>query len=118
MSPARVTTYSFNTTKQLSACLVASVHGYYGDSGDPGTRPTRLGGTPLPAYATRLCVYLQKTCSRLSSIHEPEGDAGDPAASRRLVSEVVFPLSSVVETREAARAHDGSRVPANRGHGS
>lgn len=61
VSPAGVTTYSFTTTKQFSACLVAIVHSYYGDgSADLGTRPTCLGRHASLSLCHKACAYLRR----------------------------------------------------------
>lgn len=61
VSPAGVTTYSFTTTKPLSACLVVIVHSYYGNgSADLGTRPTCLRRHASPGLCHSACAYLRR----------------------------------------------------------
>lgn len=84
----------------------------------PGARPTCLGGdTPRLACGRSAREEPQKAFPRPSSLRDPEGTRGGPAAPRRPVREGTPPPSSVVKAIADAHARDGSPAPANRSRG-
>lgn len=118
VSPTGVTKYSFTTTKQLSACLVATVHSYYGDGGaDPGTRPTCLGRHASLGLCHKARVYLKRRAqgfplySRTGGRQQRHRCFTEPRLGRGFP----FVLSGGSQ-RSCARAR-WSPAPANRGRG-